>query len=131
MSIFTFNEPINDQSLENIIQEPLIDQSFENFFEDKLMCLGESNRDVLISYTPPKEIIDLNFEVMFEDEFKFLSIHVVDVPIETCDDDQLLKSRSEKKGRRRLKKCAEQIGEDENQDNKRLTSLISPLKRTH
>ena len=67
------------------------------------MYLDESNRDVLISYTPPKEIIDLNFEVMFENELKFLGIHIVDTPIGMCDDDQFLKSRSRKKnGRRRL-----------------------------
>ena len=35
LSIFTFNEPTNDQSFENMIQEYLIDKSFENLFEDK------------------------------------------------------------------------------------------------
>jgi len=74
------------------------------------MCLGESNRDVLISYTPPKEIIDLNFEVMFEDELKFLDIHVVGTPIEMYDDDQILKSRSgKKKSRRRLRKVKNKL----------------------
>jgi len=29
---------------------------------------------------------------MFEDELKFLGIHVVDAPIEMCDDDQFLKA---------------------------------------
>ena len=132
LSIFTFDESTNDQALKNMIQEPLIDQSFENFFEDKLMCLGESNRDVLISYTPPKEIIDLNFEMMFEDELKFLDIHVVDTPIEMCDDDQILKSRSgKKKSRRRLRKVKNKLERMKAKKIKRLTSPISPMKRTH
>ena len=41
LSIFTFDEPTNDQAFENMIQESLIDQSFENLFEDKPMCLTE------------------------------------------------------------------------------------------
>ena len=74
------------------------------------MCLDESNRDVLVSYAPPKEIINLNFEVIFENEFNFLGIHVVEAPIETCDDDQFLKSRSgKKKGKRRLRKVMKKL----------------------
>ena len=56
------------------------------------MCLDELMNDALISYTPPEEI-DLSFEVMFEDELKFMGIHVVDAPIEMCDDDQFMRSR--------------------------------------
>jgi len=51
LSIFTFNKPTNNQLRENIIQEPLIDQSFENLFEDELICLDESIKDALVSYT--------------------------------------------------------------------------------
>jgi len=40
-SIFTFDEPTNDQGFENIIQESLIDQNFENLFENKPICLAE------------------------------------------------------------------------------------------
>jgi len=81
LSIFTFDEQTNYQSYENKIQEPLIDQRFEKLFKNELMYLDESNRDVLVSYTPPKKIIDLNFEMMFKDELRFLSINIVDVPI--------------------------------------------------
>ena len=54
LSIFTFDEPINDQTFDNTFQEPRINQSFENLFDDELICLDESNKDVLVSYTPPK-----------------------------------------------------------------------------
>jgi len=60
LSISTFDEPINDQAFYNTLQGPRIDQSIEIFFEDELMSLDGSNRDVLVSYTPLKEIIDLN-----------------------------------------------------------------------
>ena len=72
LSIFTFDKPTNDQGFKNIIQESLIDQSFENLFEDKPICLDESVKNALISYTPPKKIVDLSFEVMFEDELKLI-----------------------------------------------------------
>ena len=39
LSIFTFDEPTNDQAFQNMIQEALIDQIFENLFEDKPICL--------------------------------------------------------------------------------------------
>ena len=89
LSIFTFDEPTNDQSFDNAFQEPRIDQSFKNPFEFELISLDESNRDALVSYTPPKKIVDLSFEVMFKDELKFLSNHIVDTPIDLCDNDQL------------------------------------------
>ena len=72
LSIFTFDEPTNNQGFKNMIQESLIDQSFENLFEDKPICLDESVRDTLVSYTPPKKIVDLSIKVMFEDELKFI-----------------------------------------------------------
>jgi len=101
MSIFTFDEKTNEQISENIIQKPLINQNLENLFEDKLMYLDESIRDVLVSYTPSKEIIDLSVEVMFEDELKFLGIDVVDTPIKIGNDDKFMRSKSEKKSKRR------------------------------
>ena len=77
LCIFIFDEPTNDQTFENIIQESLIDQRFENLFEEKPVCLDESVRDALVSYTSPKKIVDLNIEVMFEDKLKFISNHIV------------------------------------------------------
>ena len=77
LRIFTFNEPTNDQSFEIIFQEPQTDQSFENLFEDKLKCLDESIRDVLVSYIPSKEMVNSSFGEINEDELKILGIHVV------------------------------------------------------
>jgi len=54
LNIFTFDEPINNISHENIIQEPSIDLIFENHFEEELMCLDELTRDILVNYTPPR-----------------------------------------------------------------------------
>ena len=107
-------------------------QSFENCFEEKLISLNESIRDSLVSYTPPKVIIDPSLEVKFEDELKFLDIHVVDTPIEMCDDDQILKSRSgKKKSRRRLRKVKNKLERMRIKITKNLTSPISSLKRSH
>ena len=39
LNIFTFDEPTNDISHENIIQEPPTDLLFENLFEEELMFL--------------------------------------------------------------------------------------------
>ena len=80
LSIFTFDEPTNDQTFENIIQESRIDQGFEIFWRG-LIFLDESITDALVSYTPPKTIIDPSFEVMFEDEFKFPDNHIVNTLI--------------------------------------------------
>ena len=98
LSIFTFNEPTNDQSFEIIFQGPLTDQSFENLFKDKLKCLDESIRDAFVSYTPSKEIVNSNFEEMYEDELKILSIHVVYAPkVFFDDDDEFMKRERGKK----------------------------------
>ena len=70
LSVFTFDEPINDISHGNIIQEPLIDLTFENLFEE-LMCLEEPIRDILVNYTPLRESVDLSFEEMYETELEF------------------------------------------------------------
>jgi len=80
--------------------------------------------------TPHEKIVDLNFEVMFDDELKFLGIYVVDAPIEMCDDDQFVKSRSEKKSKRKLRKVKNKLERLRAKMTKR-TSPTSPLKRTH
>jgi len=46
---------------------------------------------------------------MFEDELKFLGIHVVDALIKMCDDDQFVRSRSGKKNRRKLRKVLNKL----------------------
>jgi len=85
----------------------------------------------LVSYTPPKKIVDLSFEVMFEDKLKFLSNHIVDTPIDLCDNDQFVKSKSEKNSKKRLRKVMNKLEKMNTKLTKRLTSPICPLKRTH
>ena len=65
LSVFTFDDPINKISHENIIQESLIDLTFENLFEEELKCLVEPIGDILVNYTPPEESVNLNFEEMY------------------------------------------------------------------
>ena len=60
-------------------QEPQIGQSFENLFEDELNCLDDSIRDALVSYIPPKDLVNSSFDEMYEDELIFLGIHVVPI----------------------------------------------------
>jgi len=86
LSVFNFNEPINDISHENIIQELSIDLTLENLFEKELMCLEEPVRDILVNYTPSKRSVDLNFKKMYGAEIEFLDIHSKVVPTERCDD---------------------------------------------
>jgi len=90
LSVFTFVEPINDISHENIIQEPPIDLTFENFFEEELMCLDEPIRDILVNYIAPRESVDLSFKEMYGTELEFLDIHSEKVPTERCDGNQFL-----------------------------------------
>ena len=80
LSIFSFNEQTNDQSFENIPQKSQIDKSFKNLVEDELNCLDESIRDALVSYTSPKEMVNLSFEEIYEDELKIIGIQVVYAP---------------------------------------------------
>ena len=68
---------------------------------------------------------------MYEDEPKFLGIYVVDTPSELCDDDQLVRSRSKKKSRRRLRKVKNKLERMRAKMTKRLTSPLCPVKRTH
>jgi len=57
LSVFNLNEPINDISHKNIIQESSINLTFENLFKEKLMCLEEPIKDILVNYTPPRKIL--------------------------------------------------------------------------
>ena len=68
LNIFTFDEPTNNVSHENIIQEPPIDILFENLFEEELMCLDEPTRDLLVNYTSLGESVDLSFEELYGTE---------------------------------------------------------------
>ena len=90
MNIFTFDEPTNNASHENIIQEPPIDILFENLFEEELMCLDEPTTDLLVYYTYLGESVDLSFEEIYGTELEFLGIHSEEVPTEKCGGDQFL-----------------------------------------
>ena len=83
-------------------QEPQIDQSFEDFFEDELNFLDDSIKDALVSYIPPKDIVNSSFEEMYEDELIFLGIYVA-LKILFDNEDEFIKSDGEKKRRRRGK----------------------------
>jgi len=109
LSIFTFDEPTNDQSFDNTLQELRINQNFENLFKDELICLDESIRDTLISYSSPEEIGDTSFEVVIEDELKLLGNHIVDTPIMQCDNDKFVRRKSGKKNKRRLMKVKNKL----------------------
>ena len=104
MSVFTFDEPINDISDENIIQEPPIDLTFENLFEEELMCLDEPIRDILVNYTAPEESVDLSFEEIYGTEVEFLGIHSEKVSTERCDGNQFLNNGGRHMGKKSLRK---------------------------
>ena len=74
MNNFTYDEPTNNLSHENIIQEPPIDILFENLFEEELMCLDEPTRDLLVNCTSLGESVDLSFEEIYGPELEFLGI---------------------------------------------------------
>ena len=80
-------------------QEPQIDQCFGNLFEDELNCLDDSIRDALLSYIPPKDIVNLSIEERYEDELIFLGIYVA-LKILFDNKDEFVKSGGEKKRRR-------------------------------
>ena len=64
--------------------------------------MDDSIRDALVSYIPPKDIVNLSFKEMYENEFIFLGIHVA--PIILCDnEDEFIKNGGEKKRRRKRK----------------------------
>ena len=127
LSVFYFNEPINDISHENIIQEPPIDLIFEKLFEEELMCLDELTRDILVNYTPPGESVDLSFEEIYETELEFLDIHSEKVPTEKCDGDQFLNNECSHMRKKHLKKV-DWGGRELRQ--KKLASPLCPIKKT-
>ena len=91
--------------------------------------MDESVRDVFVSYTPLKKIIDPSFEVMYEDELKFLSNHIMHTLNVLCDIDEFVSSRSGRRvGEKKVKNKLERMN---TKLTKRLTSSICPLKRTH
>ena len=104
MNIFTFDEPTNNISHENIIQEPPIDILFENLFEEELMCLDELSRDHLVNYTFSGESVDLSFEEIYETELEFLGIHSEEVPTEKCGGNQFLNNECRNIRKKNLKK---------------------------
>ena len=127
MNIFTFDEPTNDISHENIIQEPSIDLLFENLFEE-LMCLDEPTRDILVNYTPLGKNVDLNFEEMYGTELEFLGIHSEEVPTEKCEGDQFLNYGCRHMRKRSLRKV--RLESNRAKMTKRLPSPLCPIKRT-
>ena len=131
LSIFTFNEPNNEQSFENITQEHQIGKSFKNLFEDKLNHLNELIKNALVSYIPLKDMVNPSFEVMYEEELKILGIHIVYGPTTMYNKDEFVKSDRGKKSRRKLRKMMNKLERMNTKLTKKLTSPISPLKRTH
>jgi len=79
--------------------------------------LDESIRNTLVSYTPPKEMVNSSFEKMYEDELKILCIHVVYAPIALCDNEHEFRKSGRKK--EEVEKSDEQIGEDERKNDKK------------
>ena len=104
MNIFTFDEPTNNVSHEDIIQEPPIDILFKNLFEEELMCLDEPTRDILVNYTSPGENVDLSFEEIYGTELEFLGIHNGEVPNEKGGGDKFLNNDCSNVRKKNLKK---------------------------
>ena len=127
LNIFTFDEPTNDVSHENIIQEPPINILFENLFEEELMCLDEPTRDILVKYIPSGESVDLSFE-MYGTELEFLGIHSEEVSTEKCDD-QFFNNGCRNMRKKSLKKV--RLERKRVKMTKRLASPLCPIKRTH
>ena len=87
--------------------------------------MDESIKDTLVSYIPPKEMINSSFEEIYEDELKISGIHVVYAPkVFFDDDDEFMKSGREKKSRRKLRKLRNKL---ERMNNKITKRLVSPL----
>ena len=129
MNIFTFDEPVNNISHENIIQEPPIDQIFENLFEEELMCLNEPTTDILVNYIPLGESVDQSFEEMYETALEFLGIHSEKVSTEKCDGDQFLINECRHMRKKSLRKV--RLGRKRAKMTKRLAFPLCPIKRTH
>ena len=72
--------------------------------------MDESIKDALVSYIPPKEMVNLSFEEIYEDELKILGIHVIYAPkVFFDDDDEFMKSERGKNSRRKLRSKLERM----------------------
>ena len=92
--------------------------------------MDESIRDALVSYIPPKDMVNPTFEEIYEEELKILGIHIVCAPTTMYNEDEFVKSGGGEKSRRKLRKVMNKLERMNTKLIKRLTSLISPLKRT-
>jgi len=95
------------------------------------MCLDESTIDALVSHTPLMRIVYLSFEVIFEDELKFLGDHIEDTTIKLIDDSEFFRSKRRKKNMRKVRNVRNNMVRMKAKLTKRLSSIKSPLKRTH
>ena len=57
LSVFTFNEPVNDISHENIIQEPPIDLTFEISLKNSCVWMNQLGILLLITHLQRKVLI--------------------------------------------------------------------------
>ena len=86
----------------------------------------------MVSYTPPKEMVNSSFEEIDVDELKILGIHVVYATIVFFDDDdEFMKSERGKKSRMKLRKLRNKLERMNIKMTKRLVSPLCPIKRTH
>ena len=129
MNIFTFDEPTNNVSHENIVQESPIDILFENLFEEELMCLDEPTRDLLVNHTSLGESVNLSFEEIYGTKLEFLGIHSEEVPTENCGGDQFLNNECRIMRKENLKKL--RLGRKRAKMTEKLASPLCPIKRTH
>jgi len=85
---------------ENITQEHQIDKIFKHPFENELNCLDESIRDALVSYIPPKDMINSSLEEMYKETLKVSSIHIGYAPTTMYNEDEFVKSGEGRKSRK-------------------------------
>ena len=53
--------------------------------------------DALVSYIPPKDMINSSFEEMYEEDLKILSIHIIYAPTTMYNKDEFVKSGGERR----------------------------------
>ena len=92
--------------------------------------MDESIRDALVSYVPPKDMVNSSLEEMYEEKFKILDIYMVYVAT-IMYKDEFGKSGGEKKSKKKLRKVMNKLERMNTKLIKRLTYPISSLKRTH
>ena len=85
----------------------------------------------MVSYIPPKEMINSNLEEMYKEKLKILDIHIVYAPTTMYNEDEFVKSGEGKKSRRKLRKVMNKLERMNTKMTKKLTPPISPLKRIH